>query len=197
MAERPDSEIRSEPAAEPEAGDGAPNTPAGAPTEVEGESAAEEIRLLKAERDQMNDQLLRALADFDNFRKRTQRELAEQRLYGMMEAFRALLPALDGVDRALRVEGGSVADLRKGLEMLSRQLTESVKKLGVEPIEAAGRPFDPHLHEAVEMVETNAAPEHTVVQELQRGYKLRDKLVRPAMVRVAQSPRSDADKNGR
>lgn len=165
------------------------DAPASGPSEPQaGEAQADELRRLKAERDQMSDQLLRSLADFDNYRKRAQREQGEQRLLGMIEAFRAVLPALDGVERALAIQGGSIDDVRKGLELVHRQLLDSVRKIGVEPIETIGKAFDPHSQEAVEMVPTTEAPDHTVLGELQRGYKLRGKLVRPAMVRVAQNP---------
>lgn len=168
--------------------------PASGPSEPQaGEAQADELRRLRAERDQMSDQLLRSLADFDNYRKRAQREQGEQRLLGMIEAFRAVLPALDGVERALAIQGGSIEDVRKGLELVHRQLLDSVRKIGVEPIETIGKAFDPHFQEAVEMVPTTEAPDHTVLGELQRGYKLRGKLVRPAMVRVAQNP---SERNG-
>lgn len=171
----------------------AADAPGGGPAEPQtGEAAADEIRRLKAERDQMSDQLLRALADFDNYRKRAVREQGEQRLQGMMEAFRAVLPALDGVERALAIQSGTAEDLRKGLELMRRQTLEAVRRIGVEPIETLGKLFDPHWAQAVEMVPTQDAPDHFVIEELQRGYRLRDKLVRPAMVRVAENPNGGA-----
>src|SRR5579872_919251 len=145
-----------------------------------GEAAAEEVRRLKEERDNMSDQLLRALADFDNFRKRTQREMGDVRIHATMEALRAFLPVLDGFERALATTGASAEDMRKGVELIYRQMMDAARRIGMEAIDAAGKPFDPHQHEAIEMVETSEHPDHHVIDELQRGYRLRDKLIRPS-----------------
>jgi molecular chaperone GrpE len=153
-----------------------------------GEAAAEEIRRLKEERDNLSDQLLRALADFDNARKRMQREIADQRVFAAIDALRAFLPVMDGFERALKAQGGSREDFQKGVEMIHRQMLDAARRAGLEPIEATGKKFDPHIHEAVETVETDQAADGVVLDELQRGYKLKDRLVRPAMVRVAHRP---------
>jgi len=161
---------------------------AGPETVQPGEAQAEEARRLKEERDALSDQLLRAIADFDNFRKRTQREMGEARVHATIDALRAFLPVLDGFERALATSGGSAEDMRKGVELIHKQMLDAARRLGMETVEAAGKPFDPHQHEAIEMVETSEHPDHHVIQELQRGYRLRDKLIRPAMVRVARNP---------
>ncbi|MGH9491395.1 MAG: nucleotide exchange factor GrpE [Terriglobales bacterium] len=169
------------PAAPPEAAGSEENPPAGADLE----SALAQAR---EEREQLRQQLLRSLADFDNFRKRMRREHEEQRLHGVQEAVRLLLPAGDNLDRALSHPAASAADLRRGIELTGRQWAEALHKLGVEPVPTVGETFNPHWHQAVEMVDTREAPDHTVIEELQRGYQLQGRLLRPAMVRVARNP---------
>jgi molecular chaperone GrpE len=156
-----------------------------ATTELGGLS--EELRRAVEERDQLQDKWLRALAELDNFRKRAARDLGEARGFAAAEAVRPFLTVVDGFERALaHTSAGNGGELRTGIELLHRQLLEALRKAGVEAIEAEGRPFDPHLHEAIEMSDTDSAPEGTVVAELQRGYRLRERLLRPAMVRVAR-----------
>lgn len=157
------------------------------------EAASEATRKLTVERDalaqardEMQDKWLRAVAEGDNLRKRAQRELADVRLHAVAEAVRPFLPVLDGLERAAQHRGASADDLLKGVQMLQRQLLEAARQAGLEPVEALQQPFDPHLHEAIEMVVTDAAPPGTVVEQLQRGFKFKDRLVRPAMVKVAQ-----------
>lgn len=163
--------------------------PGAGPESVQpGEAAAEEVRRLKEERDNISDQLLRSIADFDNFRKRSQREIGEVRLHATVDALRAFLPVLDGFERALASSGGSAEDVRKGIELIHKQMLDAARRLGMEAIDATGKPFDPHQHEAIEMVETTEHPDHQVIDELQRGYRLKDKLIRPSMVRVARNP---------
>lgn len=161
-------------------------------TEAAPAPAAEvaELQRLREENQALRDQLLRRAAEFDNYRKRTQRELLDQFAAGGAEAMRAMLPILDGIERALAAPTGSLEEFRRGIELLHRQLLEAGKKLGLEAIEAVGQTFDPHQHEALEMVETDEAPEHSILSELQRGYRLRERLLRPARVRVARPPRS-------
>ncbi|HUX67079.1 MAG TPA: nucleotide exchange factor GrpE [Terriglobales bacterium] len=149
-------------------------------------AGAEELRRVVEERDALQDRLLRTLAEADNYRKRMQRELLEARAHATTEAVRPFLTVLDGFERAARHGHAHAGDLRKGLELLHRQLEEAARKAGLEAIAALDQRFDPHQHEAIEMVETEAVPEGTVVEELQRGYKLKDRLVRPAMVKVAR-----------
>ncbi|MGH9488057.1 MAG: nucleotide exchange factor GrpE [Terriglobales bacterium] len=148
---------------------------------------AAEVQKLTEERDALQDRLLRALADADNARKRFGRDLQEARQHAVTEAVRPFLAVLDSFDRALGHAASSPEqELRTGIELLHRQLLEAVRKVGLEPVAARGKNFDPHLHEALEMVETEEVPEGAVVDELQRGYTLRDRLVRPALVRVAR-----------
>ena len=139
---------------------------------------------LKAERDEVKELLLRRQAEFDNFRKRTEKERSEYLQYAAMGIVKEILPILDDFDRARKVEGGS-PEYTKGVELIYTHMYETLKKLGLEPIETAGRKFDPHLHEAVERVATKDAPEGTILSEFQRGYNFKGKLLRPSMVKVA------------
>jgi len=146
-----------------------------------------EVEKLKAERDALLERLARQQADFENSRKRLQREQQEYREYAVENAIRALVPILDSFDRALKAPLGP--EFRSGVELINRQLHDALAKLGVEPISAEGQPFDPNFHEAVQMVETSEVPDNHVLDELQKGYKLRDRLIRPAVVRVAKHPK--------
>jgi molecular chaperone GrpE len=139
---------------------------------------------LRVERDEIRDTLLRRQAEFENFRKRTERERMEQSQYASMEVVGDLLPILDDFERALTADTNS-PEYAKGVQMIYQRMAESLKKTGLEPIDAAGKPFDPHLHQAIERVETNDAPDNTVLGEFQRGYHFKGKLLRPSMVRVA------------
>jgi molecular chaperone GrpE len=157
--------------------------------EVMGESSASESELqkLKAERDTLLDRLARAQAEFDNARKRAIKEQQEFRDYAVSDAVRSLLPAMDSLERALQVKSDA-AELRAGIELIHKQLLAALAKLSVNPIESKGEVFDPRFHEAIEMVESTNAPDHQVLEELQRGYKFKDRLLRPAMVKVAKTP---------
>ena len=146
-----------------------------------------ELQKLKAERDELRDRLARAQAEFDNARKRTIKEQQEYREYAVADAVKSLLPAMDSLERALEVKSDA-AELRSGVELIYKQLLGALSKLAVNPIVAKGEPFDPRLHEAIEMVETDEVPDHQVIEELQRGYKFKDRLLRPAMVKVAKNP---------
>jgi molecular chaperone GrpE len=139
---------------------------------------------LRVERDELRETLLRRQAEFDNFRKRTERERLDQSQYASMEVVGDLVPILDDFERALAAESGS-PEYAKGIQMIYQRMAESLKKTGLEPIEAVGKPFDPHQHQAIERVETNDSPENTVIGEFQRGYNFKGKLLRPSMVRVA------------
>jgi len=143
-----------------------------------------EVEKLKVERDALYDRLARLQAEFDNFRKRQTKENQDFRDYALNNAILGLLPIVDSFDRALQAPDG--AEFRKGVELINRQFHDALTKLGVEPIESAGKPFDPNLHQAVQMVESDDVPDNHVVAELQRGYKLKDRLLRPAMVTVAK-----------
>jgi molecular chaperone GrpE len=142
---------------------------------------------LKAERDEVKELLLRRQAEFDNFRKRTEKERSEYVQYAGSEIVREMLPVLDDFERALKNECGS-PEYARGVEMIYSRMYESLKKLGLEPIETAGASFDPHLHQAVERVETKDAADGTILAEFQRGYRFKGRLLRPSMVKVAVRP---------
>lgn len=146
----------------------------------------DEMAKVSRERDALLDRMARMQADFDNARKRAQREQQEHRDYALTDAVRTLLPILDSFDRAITTSS-SGDDLRKGVELINRQLHDALGKLGVEPVESHGAPFDPNVHEALGIVETREVPDNHVAEELQRGYKLKGRLLRPAMVRVAKN----------
>jgi molecular chaperone GrpE len=166
------------------AGDGDETTVAAATGESVPES---ELQKLKAERDSLLDRLARAQAEFDNARKRASKEQKEFRDYAVADSIKSLLPVMDSLERALHVQSDA-AELRSGVELIYKQLLAALAKLSVNPIASKGEPFDPRYHEAIEMVETSDAPDHQVIEELQRGYKFKDRLLRPAMVKVAKNP---------
>ena len=146
-----------------------------------------ELQKLKAERDSLVDRVARLQAEFENARKRGAREQQEYRDYALADALRTLLPVLDSFERALKASEGEKSEIRNGVELIYKQMLDAFAKLGLKPIPARGEVFDPHVHEAIEMVETRDFPDHQVIEELQRGYKLKDRLLRPAMVKVAQN----------
>ncbi len=151
------------------------------------QSLEAEIETLKAEKATFLDRLARLQAEFDNYRKRAVKEQQEFRDYALLEALKQVLPILDSLDRALKTENASADDFRSGVDLIDRQFHDVLLKLGVEPIQAAGQLFDPTLHQAIQMVDTDEVPDNHVVDELQRGYRMKDRLLRPAMVRVAQN----------
>jgi molecular chaperone GrpE len=160
-----------------------------AQTAVSADSSAPESELqkIKAERDSLLDRLARAQAEFENARRRASKEQQEYRDYAVTDAVKTLLPVIDSLERALQVQSDG-AEFRSGVELIYKQLQAALAKLSVHPIVAKGEAFDPRLHEAIEMVETTDAPDHQVIEELQRGYKFKDRLLRPAMVKVASNP---------
>jgi molecular chaperone GrpE len=153
-----------------------------------------EVAVLTAERDkiaaekaELEELLRRRQAEFDNFRRRTERERADVVQYAGMETVKAILPIVDDFERALQADA-SCKDYAKGIELIHGRLTETLKKLGLEPIEAQGKAFDPHLHQAVEKVQTDEVEDHTILSEFQKGYFFKGKLLRPSMVKVAVRP---------
>lgn len=171
-------------------GDGNENDPAASGPERTGEDATglgSELQKVKAERDSLLDRLARAQAEFENARRRATKEQHEYREYAAADAIRPLLPVLDSFERALRASS-ETSDFRNGVELIYKQLQDALARVGVQAIPAKGEQFNPHVHEAIEMVETTDAPDHEVIEELQRGYKLKDRLLRPAMVKVAKNP---------
>jgi len=153
-----------------------------------------QIAALAAERDQLitektelKDRLLRALADFENFRRRAERDRSEFIQYAAAELVRDLIPILDDFGRAMKAETTD-KEYAKGIELIYQRLFENLKKAGLEPIEAAGKSFDPNLHQAVDRVQSEDWPDQTILQEYQSGYNFKGKLLRPAMVKVAVKP---------
>jgi molecular chaperone GrpE len=170
------------------AGDPATTAPA-APT-------ANETEKLRAERDALFDRLARLQAEFDNYRKRAGKENADFREYALAEAARSLIPVLDSLALALKNAAANPEDLRKGVELIYKQFQEVMQKLNVQRVEAQGKPFDPRIHEAIEMVESSEVADNHVLEELQAGYRMKDRLLRPAMVRVARNvPGEKKDKD--
>jgi molecular chaperone GrpE len=157
-------------------------TPAGAASAME-TVTAERDRLLE-EKNDLLDRLLRRQAEFDNFRRRADREKAEVIEYANSESVGAIVPILDDFERALKV-GDTDSEYARGMELIYQRLSDALKKLGLEPISAKGQKFDPHVHHAVDRVETADAEEDTILDEYQRGYNFRGRLLRPAMVKVA------------
>ena len=145
------------------------------------------MQKLKAERDTLLDRLARAQAEFENARRRAAKEQQDFRDFATVDAIKSLLPVIDSFERALQAKS-EAGDFRTGVELIYKQLQDVLAKMGVRPIAAKGEQFDPHVHEAIEMVETPDAADHEVLDEWQRGYKFKDRLLRPAMVRVAKNP---------
>lgn len=147
-----------------------------------------DLSALQRERDDLYDRLLRKSAEFDNYRKRIEKERREQAEWAAADVLSEVLTVLDDFDRALSIEAPpDVRNYLAGFELIHRQLGELLRKRGVTPLETLGTDFDPHLHQAVAYEETPGAREGEVVGELRKGYKLGDRLLRPAMVRVAKA----------
>ena len=164
----------------PDAAD-APDPGAGAPENVQLETVARE-------RDDYYDRLLRKTAEFDNYRRRVERERREQTEQAVLDLLQELLLVIDDFDLALEVDaGGGPSAYRKGVELIHAKLHDLLKKYGVRPIEAVGADFDPNLHEAVVHEVSSGHREGEVLEELRRGYKIGDRLLRPAMVKVAKA----------
>lgn len=148
----------------------------------------ESLEDVQRQRDDYYDRLLRKTAEFDNFRRRTERErlaLAESAAADLIED---LLPLVDDLERALKADAGreGAEAYRRGVEIIQKQLTETLRKRGVRPIEAAGAQFDPHFHQAVAHEPSSAHREGEIIEEFRRGYMLGDRLLRPSMVKVAK-----------
>jgi molecular chaperone GrpE len=149
-------------------------------------SADNDADLLRAEVERMREMYLRKLAEFDNFRKRTERERDELKQIAAEDLIREMLPVIDNFERALQHAGNGDPDsFRQGVEMISRQLVDLLQKAGLESLDPQGGRFDPELHEAVDRVENSEHEPGTVVTVLVKGYTLGGRLVRPAMVSVA------------
>jgi molecular chaperone GrpE len=145
-----------------------------------------ELQAVKAERDSLLDRLARAQAEFENSRRRAAKEQQDYRDFATVEAIKPLLPVIDSFERALQAKSEG-AEFRAGVELIYKQLQDVLAKMGVTAVASKGQQFDPHVHEAIEMVETAQAADHEVLEEWQRGYKYKDRLIRPAMVKVARN----------
>jgi len=167
------------------------------PAPVEGENLAEgakaaesggatEVEELKAERDQLVDRLARLQAEFDNARKRAEREQIEFRDYATGSVVEKFLPVMDNFGLALR-STGSVHQLRSGVDLIVKQMEEILRQMQVTPVATVGEHFDPRVHEALGSEDRDDVPDQHIVEEVRRGYKLRDRLLRPALVRVAHN----------
>jgi molecular chaperone GrpE len=167
------------------------NTPESSPAEVVATDPLDlstECDRLRAEVGDLQDRLLRRQAEFENFRRRTERDRSDFLEYAGMEFVRELLPILDDFERARKTEC-SDESYRKGVELIYQRLMDALKRIGLEPIDVApGTQFDPNLHQAVVRQETEEAPDNTILEEFQRGYNFKGKLLRPAMVKVAVKP---------
>ena len=151
-----------------------------------------ELAQARGERDQLIDRLARLQAEFDNARKRESKERADARDYAIQGTVEPFLGVMDNFGLALKAEG-DVAQLRAGVELIVKQMEEALRSLNVQPVEAVGAQFDPRVHEALGSIETAEYPDHQVLEEIRRGYKLRDKLLRPALVRIAVNPSQVSD----
>jgi molecular chaperone GrpE len=147
----------------------------------------EERDRLAKEKEDLQGRLLYARAEFDNARRRAERERSEYLQFASMDLVKDLLPVLDDFERALKVETAD-RNYAKGVELIYQRLYDTLSKIGLEPIETEGRQFDPNVHQAIERVQTEDAKDQSIVGEFQRGYNFRGKLLRPAMVRVAVKP---------
>ncbi|WLR46217.1 nucleotide exchange factor GrpE [Halobacillus litoralis] len=148
----------------------------------------DEAEKLRQEKEELNNRLLRLQADYDNFRRRTQKEKEADRKYRSQSLVEELIPALDNFERALQVEvdGDAAKNFANGMKMVYDQFKAALEKEGVEEIPAKGEEFDPHMHQAIMQVEDENYESNIVVEELQKGYRLKDRVIRPSMVKVNQ-----------
>lgn len=144
------------------------------------------IEQLEKEKEELNNRLLRVHADYDNFRRRTREEKERDAKYRSQNLVEEILPVLDNFERALNVEttNDESKSILQGMDMIYRQLLDALKKEGVSVIDAVGKPFDPNYHQAVMQVNEEGYESNTVVEELQKGYMLKDRVIRPSMVKV-------------
>jgi molecular chaperone GrpE len=160
----------------------------------------EELKARAARADEHWDRLLRTAADLENFKKRAARERVEAAQYASVALFQKLLPVLDHFEMAQAAAqttdtpAGGIESLQAGIAMIQQQLKGVLAEAGLEEIDACGKPFDPTWHEAVAQMETPDAPEGQVIQQIRKGYKLRDRLLRPAAVVVAKPPAENSKK---
>jgi molecular chaperone GrpE len=166
----------------------------GASAPAGGNAVLEQLAKLQAEKDELLGTMVRRQADFENYKKRIERERGEDRSRANGIVVEGMLPILDAFERALAAHGDpGYEDYRKGFELIYRQLLEGLARFGLEPIQAVGQRFDPHFHHAVDRVESGDQPEDTVIAEHQRGYTLQGRVLRPSMVRVSYRPADNSE----
>lgn len=153
-----------------------------------GQVSKVEYDQIKGERDQLMDRLARLQAEFDNARKRAEREKADFRDFATGNVVEQFLPVLDNFELALKATA-SAEQLRSGVELIVKQMQEALGRIQVTPVPTVGEEFNPHVHEALGTVERDDLPDHHVAEEVRRGYKIRERLLRPALVRVAHNPK--------
>lgn len=158
----------------------------------ETEQLKAEVEKLKAEKDQLVDRLARLQAEFENARKRAERERQDFKDFALGSVVEQFLPVVDNFELALK-STGTAEQLRSGVELIVKQMEETLQKLQVQPIPAVGEAFDPRHHEALGTVEREDLPDQHVAEEIRRGYKLRERLLRPALVRVASNPKQQSE----
>ena len=180
------------PAADPGATEPSAETEVAPINRAEFDRLTAELDKLKAERDQLVDRLARMQAEFENARKRTERERADFREYATGSVVEQFLPVLDNFELALK-STGSAEQLRSGVELIVKQMEEILRQLQVNPIPTVGEEFDPRHHEALGTVERDDLPDQHVAEEIRRGYRLRERLLRPALVRVASNPKQTSE----
>lgn len=157
------------------------------PESVAETAAPSELEQLRGERDQLLDRLARLQAEFDNARKREIKERADARDYTVSHTVEPFLGVMDNFQLALKADG-TAEQLRAGVGLILKQMEDALKGLNVLPVESIGAQFDPRIHEAMGNIETLEFPDHQVLEEIRRGYKIREKLLRPALVRIASNP---------
>ena len=168
-------------------------TPHEAIAEPAGDDAAQaEIEQLRTTGDQLRDRLARLQAEFDNARKREVKERQDARDYAVQGTIEPFLGVMDNFQLALKADG-SAEQLRSGVELILKQMEDALRNLNVQAVESIGAQFDPRIHEALGSIETVEHPDHEVLEEIRRGYKLRDKLLRPALVRIAANSAQVSD----
>jgi molecular chaperone GrpE len=171
----------------PEGSDGVQTTDAGGEGGAESGSLRAELEQVRGERDQLLDRLARLQAEFENSRRREAKERQDVRDYATQNAVEPFLGVMDNFQLALKSDG-SAEQLRAGVELILKQMEEALRGLSVQPVETVGTQFDPRIHEALGSIETTEFPDHQVMEEIRRGYKIREKLLRPALVRIAVNP---------
>ena len=196
---KPNHNQDSEPPAETAAAAAPPEAPAGEEATPGNMELLVRLQMEKDELAAKYSAAVRHLADLDNARKRIERERREDSARAVAHVVEPMLPVLDGFERALAAHSDpGYEDYRKGFELIFRQLLEALGQFGLERIEAIGKPFDPHVHQAVDRVESSDHEDGTVVEDLRHGYRLRERVLRPALVRVAFRPASElADADSR